>query len=426
MSIKNKYQVESIDIKETYEWLKNKHYAKRIPQILSAFGLYNKNLHLMGVCTYGLPPSSTLCESVAGKEYSNLVIELNRLCIDDKVGKNVLSYFVSKTLKMLKEYKIIVSFSDMNMNHSGYIYQATNFIYTGTSSNDSQLIDKDGNEFHFRNLGHYQKKLKKNINIINRIEKNLSDDLLKKEYLSLVDRNKYTGHCYIASECLYHLFCKKFNIYQIKHENSSHWFLKKGDNIIDITKNQFKTPVPYNLATRRTFLTKFPSKRTAVLMQKVINDEFKIVKKRLNEDQLDRVVVAKFLREHKGNHTASQLDEMFGYKDTAAHWFRLDKGFSYPSVDDWLKLKEILKFNDMLDNKMLDFEWIPDMQDIIKKLQLTKKRIKPKHRYIYIKGSKKEKKTIKRKLRYQSLPYPKGENKRYDASYKPATQTKLF
>lgn len=39
---KNKYQVESIDIKETYEWLKNKHYAKRIPQILSAFGLYNK------------------------------------------------------------------------------------------------------------------------------------------------------------------------------------------------------------------------------------------------------------------------------------------------------------------------------------------------------------------------------------------------
>lgn len=106
---------------------------------------------------------------------------------------------------------------------------------------------------------------------------------------------------------------------------------------------------------------------------------------------MDRVVVAKFLREHKGNHTASQLDEMFGYKDTAAHWFRLDKGFSYPSVDDWLKLKEILKFDDMLDNKMLDFEWIPDMQDIIKKLQLTKKRIKPKHRYIYIKDQKREK-----------------------------------
>ena len=39
MSIKDKYYVESIDSRETYDWLLNKHYAKRIPSISYAFGL---------------------------------------------------------------------------------------------------------------------------------------------------------------------------------------------------------------------------------------------------------------------------------------------------------------------------------------------------------------------------------------------------
>ena len=39
MSIKEKYSVKSIKPSETYDWLKNKHYAKRIPSISYAIGL---------------------------------------------------------------------------------------------------------------------------------------------------------------------------------------------------------------------------------------------------------------------------------------------------------------------------------------------------------------------------------------------------
>jgi hypothetical protein len=39
----------------------------------------------------------------------------------------------------------------------------------------------------------------------NKITENLSDDLLKKEYLNILNKNKYTGHCYVASETYYHL-----------------------------------------------------------------------------------------------------------------------------------------------------------------------------------------------------------------------------
>ena len=49
-----------------------------------------------------------------------------------------------------------------------------------------------------------------------------------------------------------------------------------------------------------------------------------------------------------------------------------------------------------------------------------------KHRYIYFNGSKSFKKKMNRLLNYNIKPYPKGNNKRYDASYKPKVQGKLF
>lgn len=308
------YFVKSIDSYECKDWLLNKHYAKRMCSISYSFGLYFKNI-LQGVCTFGMPPSSTLSQSICGKELKTHVLELNRLVVNDNLHNNALSYFVSNAINKLPNNKIIVSFADSNMNHNGYIYQATNFIYTGVSSNTSKLIDQEGKEFHFRNIGHYQK------------------------------NNKINA---------------------------------------------------------------------------------KLVKRRTNEHLIDKVAVANYLKSYKGSWTAKKLDLEFNYKDTAAHWFRKDKGFSFPNVDDWNKLKELLKFNDTYDQVMNNFEWVACPQDIIKKLKLRKVEILPKHRYIYFKGSKGFKKKCLHNLKLSILEYPKGQNKRYDVSYKPITQAKLF
>ena len=48
-----------------------------------------------------------------------------------------------------------------------------------------------------------------------------------------------------------------------------------------------------------------------------------------------------------------------------------------------------------------------------------------KHRYVIFTGSKKEKKILKKSLNYKIMPYPKGDNKRYDASYKHSTKLNL-
>jgi hypothetical protein len=130
MSVKDEYMVKSIKTEETKEWLLYKHYAHRMPSISYSFGLY-KDVLLIGVLTIGKPASPSLCDGVCGKEYSSYVFELNRLCVNDGLGRNVLSYFVGSSLKLLNKDMILVSYADTKMNHHGYIYQATNWLYTG-------------------------------------------------------------------------------------------------------------------------------------------------------------------------------------------------------------------------------------------------------------------------------------------------------
>ena len=49
-----------------------------------------------------------------------------------------------------------------------------------------------------------------------------------------------------------------------------------------------------------------------------------------------------------------------------------------------------------------------------------------KHHELLTKDVRRLKKKMFQSLKYKIHPYPKGENKRYDASYKPITQGKLF
>ena len=152
MSIKNKYKVISIKASDTYDWLINKHYAHRIPSISYAFGLFDKNGTLQGVCTFGKPPSPPLCIGICGAKMSKYVYELNRLVINSGLDKNVLSFFVSRCLKTINGKKIIVSYADSSQNHFGYIYQATNWIYTGLSAKRTERYDPQNPNKHSKTV----------------------------------------------------------------------------------------------------------------------------------------------------------------------------------------------------------------------------------------------------------------------------------
>ena len=132
-----------IEYKDAINFLLPRHYSGRKPSISYSFGYYEGNV-LKAVCTFGKPASNSLCIGVCGKEWSSNVYELNRLCVDGEI-KIQLSKFVSFCLSELKKDNVIViSYADKQMNHNGYIYQATNFLYTGATKARTDKYVEDG------------------------------------------------------------------------------------------------------------------------------------------------------------------------------------------------------------------------------------------------------------------------------------------
>ena len=127
----NEITVTAIASKETKPWLLHRHYARRMCPISYAFGAYLEG-KLVGIVTYGTPASSPLRTGVCGIEWADKVLELNRLCCDN--NRNIASQLVGRSLRLLPKPSVVVSYADTAQGHVGYVYQATNFLYTGLSA----------------------------------------------------------------------------------------------------------------------------------------------------------------------------------------------------------------------------------------------------------------------------------------------------
>lgn len=121
--------VEPIDQREASRLVVERHYLHRRPPISHAFGLYSPDRRLVGAVTFGTPASRHLQVSACPPD-PGLVLELNRLWVDDEMPRNSESWFVSRALKALPP-RLVVSYADPVHGHYGYIYRALNFHYAG-------------------------------------------------------------------------------------------------------------------------------------------------------------------------------------------------------------------------------------------------------------------------------------------------------
>lgn len=151
--------MKQISALEAWEFLKPKHYAGRKPQITVAFGWFIDD-KCVAVCTFGKPASPSLCKGILGDEYSENVYELNRLCRIDGLKKQI-SQFVGYCLREVsKRDWIVVSYSDLSMSHTGYVYQACNFIYTGQTKARTDMwteMGKHSRHYQTTQQGNYRK-----------------------------------------------------------------------------------------------------------------------------------------------------------------------------------------------------------------------------------------------------------------------------
>ena len=142
--------VRRISYEDTKPFILGIHYARRMPCVQYAFGLFVGGV-LIGCVTYGQPASPFLCKGLAGPENRKNVLELNRLVIlPEYNGSNSASFLVGQSLKMLPSHSFVVSYADYGgWGHVGYVYQATNFLYTGMTKARTDKYSESGHPRHY-------------------------------------------------------------------------------------------------------------------------------------------------------------------------------------------------------------------------------------------------------------------------------------
>lgn len=115
------------------------------------------------------------------------------------------------------------------------------------------------------------------------IRDSLSPDLLKPLWrkIAVTTGNRFTGHCYAASEAAYHMLggadagwvpciLTSAGWPEGLRSGQTHWFLRHRETgrVVDPTEEQFSVPVDHSAGRGCGFLTSKPSRRAAILIER--------------------------------------------------------------------------------------------------------------------------------------------------------------
>ena len=153
------FTIEPVERKVIQSFVHKWHYSHSTNgvQQTQCFALFNGE-KMIGAMMYALPSM----KSTAAKYNPDNPLrcwELRRLCCIDDTPTNTESYFIGQTLKWLRrntDIEVIISYADLEFEHEGVIYKATNFIHLGKSGGGRVLM-VDGKKYHARSLNQKEK-----------------------------------------------------------------------------------------------------------------------------------------------------------------------------------------------------------------------------------------------------------------------------
>jgi len=138
------FEIRSISNRVASLMINKFHYTHNLPSNTSLnFGAYIGN-QLQAVTCYGWP---------AQRNIPYGWFELRRM-VKRPNSPIILSKFLAKTIYHMKALKILclISYADSMQNHHGGIYQATNWIFTGSTSDRSLFVNEFDEILHPRNV----------------------------------------------------------------------------------------------------------------------------------------------------------------------------------------------------------------------------------------------------------------------------------
>lgn len=139
-------QVHPVPTRDVDEFCKRWHYAHHGGAMAWTYGLYDGPV-LVGVVAYNIP-TMPACSAYFGADKWEWVAHMGRLVCADDAPRNVESHLIAGSLKLLKEARPVVravaTYAATGVGHIGYVYQATNALYLGTTASSHYYIDRQG------------------------------------------------------------------------------------------------------------------------------------------------------------------------------------------------------------------------------------------------------------------------------------------
>lgn len=175
------------------------HYAKRVPVCRISYSVFNNKGEWCGVICYGSGAGDKVAKHFELKQ--GQCCELVRVALNGKQEQTSKALAIS--LKLLKKQcpllQLVYSYADVDQNHKGIIYQATNWIYLGQSEPYPGGYVIKGKEMHLRSVS---AKLKGKVCSLENIKKYLDENAKrihsqgKRKYVKIFNKKilkKYQG-----------------------------------------------------------------------------------------------------------------------------------------------------------------------------------------------------------------------------------------
>jgi hypothetical protein len=148
--------VRSVSAQDVGEFCRRYHYTRSGTGAIYPwhYGLWH-GLTLLGIVGYNLPPPGPR-RAVFGPEQEGHIWHMGRLALADAAPRNSESRLIGGSLGLIQAEHprvwAVLTYADTSAGHIGYVYQATNAIYTGTGGQgEVYYVDRDGRRRTCRN-----------------------------------------------------------------------------------------------------------------------------------------------------------------------------------------------------------------------------------------------------------------------------------
>lgn len=110
------------------------HYLGRWPGVCVCLLALRRGGKALGVIVFALPPRETM------KRYGGETWELARLWIEETVPTNAETFLIARGVRFIRQnhpaVKVLVSYADPSVGHTGTIYRAANWVSDGRTDQE--------------------------------------------------------------------------------------------------------------------------------------------------------------------------------------------------------------------------------------------------------------------------------------------------